>query len=480
MGADAGADAREAAEAPRFRNPNQSAATAHRPGVVLAVTACAAALTGIGLSSISVLFPELRRAFPGATSVTLSWVANVFTIVGAATLIPAGALADRTGRKRMVLIGVAMFIAGSILGAVAPNPGWLIAARFVQALGASCYTPASAALLVASYPPDRVASAIGIWAVTGGLSSAIGPPLAGLLVEVGDWRTTFWFNVPIGLLVFALGTRYLQESDRDPGRRVPDPFGTVLVMAAVSPIVFALVQAGRWGWSDARTLGWISVGLAITAVFVLRCARHDNPLIELSLFRLYSVRISNLGTFVIAIAWFCVYWAVIQFVISEWGWSATRAGLATSPVSFMSGFAGLVVGRFAPRTGHRVFILPGSLAFIATAIACLTIGEQPSVARIVAISTLMGCASGCVFPSFIAMTPLDVPASAHAVASGVNFMVQRIGTTIGVALAIAFVAAPTDADRVAGLHRAVAVTIASAVVAFLIGLAVNDTRRAKG
>jgi EmrB/QacA subfamily drug resistance transporter len=446
-----------------------------RPGIVMAITVAAISLTGIGLSSISVVYPELIKAFPEASPATLSWVANAFTIVGAATLIPAGALADRTGKKRMVLIGVALYLVGSFVGAVAPNAGWIIAGRTVQALGSSAYTPATAALLMSAFPPERLAAAIGVWSITGGITAAAGPPIAGLLINLGDWRWTFWFNLPFGVLVLVLSHRYLVEGERDRSRAIPDPLGAILVTAAVSPVVYALVQSTRWGWLDARTAGCLVAGVAIMGLFLLRCTRHPNPLVDLRLFRLRTLRIANLGAFVMSITWFCAYWAMVTFASRTWGWSALRIGGTTAPVSLMAGVAGIVAGRIAVRTGHRVFILPGTIAFALTTIWLWTvIDATPSNLEIIVGSALLGTASGCAFPSFIAASMVDVPVAQHAVGSGVNFMSQRIGTTVGVALAITFLTNPGGLD---GLHRCFVVTIVGTVLAFLIGLRI-DTRPA--
>jgi EmrB/QacA subfamily drug resistance transporter len=444
-----------------------------RPGIVMAITVAAVSLTGIGLSSISVVFPELRRAFPETSPATLSWIANAFTIVSAATLIPAGALADRTGKKRMVLIGVALYVVGSFVGAVAPNASWIIVGRTVQALGSSAYTPATAALLMSAFPPERLAAAIGVWSVTGGITAAAGPPIAGALIKLGDWRWTFWFNLPFGLLVLVLSHRYLVEGTRDRTRAIPDPLGAILVTAAVSPVVYALVQSTRWGWIDHRTIGSIVAGIAIMGLFVLRCARHPNPLVDLTLFRLRSLRTANQGTFVMAITWFCAYWGLITFASNTWGWSPLHIGGSTAPVSLMAGVVGIIVGRIAVHTGHRVFILPGAVAFALTTVALwLVVDTTPSDMEMIIGSALIGSSSGCVFPSFIAASMVDIPVAQHAVGSGVNFMSQRIGTTVGVALAITFLTNPGGLD---GLHRCFAVTIVGTVLAFLIGLRI-DTR----
>jgi MFS family permease len=165
----------------------------------------------------------------------LSWIANLFTIV-APLRCSAGVLADRIGRRKMLLIGVAMFTAGSLLGALAPNPSTIMAARVIQALGASAYTPAAAAVLISAFPAERLAMAIGVWAVTGGVSSALGPSLGGLVVGWGGWRWAFWLNIPVGLLVLIFGPHYLPDTKGDRSRAIPDPFGALLTILGISAI----------------------------------------------------------------------------------------------------------------------------------------------------------------------------------------------------------------------------------------------------
>jgi MFS family permease len=328
---------------------------------------------------------------------------------------------------------------------------------------------------MSAFPPERLAAAIGVWSVTGGITAAAGPPIAGALIKLGDWRWTFWFNVPAGLLVLVLAHRHLVESVRDRTKAIPDPVGAVLVTVGVSPIVYALVKSTTWGWIDRRTIGSILAGLAILGLFVVRCNRHPNPLIDLNLFRLKSLRVANLGTFIIAITWFCVYWGMISYASSEWHWSPLHIGGSTAPVSLMAGISGIVVGRIAVHTGHRVFILPGAVFFAITAIVLwVMIDTTPSDIKMIIGSAVIGTASGCVFPSFIAASMVEVPVAQHSVGSGVNFMTQRIGTTVGVALALTFLTRPGGLD---GLHRCLVVTIVGASLAFLIGLRI-DTRPA--
>jgi EmrB/QacA subfamily drug resistance transporter len=450
---------------------------ARNPWMVLLLVVSAAVLTGIGLSIMAVTFGEIAKAFPRASPAQLSWVANLFTIVGAATLVPAGALADRVGRRRMLLRCVAVFTAGSLLGALAPDPAWIMAARTLQALGASAYTPAAAAVLISAFPPERLGTAIGVWAVTGGISAALGPSLGGLVVAWGGWRWAFWVNIPIGVFVLALGPRYLPRGSTDRSRAVPDPLGAILTMVGISAITLAVVQNKRqpgWGWTGERTLVTAACGLAVIGWFLVRCRRHPNPLIDLGLFRIANVRRGAFGTFVVAVTWFCIYWGIVQYTIGTWGWSPFRAGVATAPVALFSGIVGITAGRLANRYGHRVFILPGSVATIATAVwFWVSLDATPRMWSVVVPgSVLLGLSTGLIFPSFIAVSLHDVPTDRHAIGSGINFMTQRIGTTLGVALAITFLSGSTGTG---GVQRTLAVAIVGSVVCFVIGLRV-DTR----
>jgi EmrB/QacA subfamily drug resistance transporter len=443
--------------------------------LVLTMVISTAALTGIGLSIMSVAFHEIRRAFPETSPAQLSWINNLFTIVGAATLVPCGVLADRVGRKRMMLVGIAVFTAGSFVGALAPNPTWIMIGRTIQALGSSAYTPAGAALLIAAFPPERLASAIGVWSITGGVSSALGPSLGGLVVDRGGWQWAFWLNIPIGLVVLVIGPRVLTETSTDRTKKMPDLVGVALIMLGVSAVTLGVVQnktKPNWGWLGTNTWLCFAVGLALLGWLVHRCRHQPNPLIELDLFRLHNVKVGTIGTFVIAAAWFALNWAIVQHTINAWEWSVFKAGLSTAPVSLFSGLTGVLTGRVAHRFGHRRFILIGSSGTIATCVFLwFALGDEPALwTGVVPGCLILGLFTGMVFPSYIATTLLDVAPLRHAVAGSVSFMIQRIGTTFGVALAITFIAGNAATTA---LHQTLVVTMLGCAICFILGFQVR-------
>ncbi len=327
----------------QIEDPVESDARTGRAGWVLAIVIATTALTGLSMSIMVVAFPAIRSDFVGATPAQLSWINNLFTIVSAATLIPAGVLADRAGRKRMVLIGTVLFTVGSSIGALAPAPGWIMVGRTVQALGAASYGPAGIALLIAVFPADRLPSAIGIWAVVSGVSSAAGPSLGGVIIDQGGWTWAFWLNLPICLFVLAFGPFVMHESARDRTRQLPDLLGVVLVMATTSVITLAIVQSKTrpgWGWLGWKTLACAAAGGALLAWFIAACRRSPNPLLRLELFRAGDLRYGALGVLLIGVGFYAVNWAFVQHTVNQWGWDIARAGLATCPVALDVGDLG--------------------------------------------------------------------------------------------------------------------------------------------
>ena len=454
--------------------PAVSDVRAPRSGWVLAMVIATTALTGISMSIMVVTFPAIRLDFPDATPAQLSWINNLFTIVSAATLIPCGVLADRVGRKRMLLVGTALFTAGSLIGALAPSPGWIMAGRTVQALGAAAFGPAGTALLISAFPPERLPTAIGIWAVTSGVSSAAGPSLGGLVVDWGGWPWAFWISVPIGLVALVVGPFALRETARDRTRRLPDLLSVALVMAATSVITLGVVQRktdADWGWLGAKTLMCFVLGGVLLAAFISRCRRSPNPLLQLDLFRADRVRFGTIGLFVSGVAFYSLYWAFVQHTVNQWGWTISRAGVATCPIALVSGISAVISSRSAARYGQRPFIFVGSLGVVGSCVFLwLAMGDEPSLWTVLVGGALLGLFSGLVFPAYIATTLLGVRADQHSVASAINFMVQRTSATLGTALAITFIA---GARASTGLHQALVVCAVGSTVGFALGFLVR-------
>lgn len=248
---------------------------------VTAVVSAAAFVAALDLFIVNVAFPALGEDFPGAGVSELSWVLNGYAIVFAALLVPAGRFADLVGRKRCFLAGLLVFVAASVACAAAPSLAVLVGGRVLQAAGAALLVPTSLGLLLAEFPPEERATAVGVWAAVGGVAAASGPPLGGLLVQA-SWRWIFLVNVPVGLAAAFAGARLLAEV-KDPARgRVPDLLGAAALMGGVAAATVAIVEGPDWGFGSGRTAGQRRAPLAALtdvarASLRRRLAAHPHP-----------------------------------------------------------------------------------------------------------------------------------------------------------------------------------------------------------
>lgn len=218
---------------------------------------------------------------------------------------------------------------------------------------------------MSAFPPNRLPFAVGLWSTGIGVSNSVGPPLAGVLIAAGGWRWVFLSGVPLAV-VAATAARKLDDGETDPSASMPDPMGSLLVICGVAPLVYSLVRGSTWGWFDERTLGLATIGALILAMFVIRCGRNPNPLVDLRMFRLPMFGAGIAGGFVMTATWFCTYWGLVLYVTSAWDWSPIRAGLATSPVPLLAGITGMSVNQIARRTGLRIIIFIGAGLLVLT------------------------------------------------------------------------------------------------------------------
>ena len=231
-------------------------------------------LSSLDLFIVNIAFPSISASYHDESLSSLSWVLSAYTIVFAAVLVPAGRWADRTGRKRAFLLGLAIFTTASALCAVSPSLEFLIGARVLQAVGGALMLPTSLGLLLAAFGPARKGAAIGLWSAVGGAAAALGPPIGGLLVQA-SWRWVFLVNLPFALVALVLGVRELHEI-RDPDAHKSDLLGAVLLTVAVASLVAAIVEGSDWGWTSARIIGAFALAVARRRR-ASSCAPCDTP-----------------------------------------------------------------------------------------------------------------------------------------------------------------------------------------------------------
>lgn len=451
--------------------PPSSDQLSRRVWAVIIVAGISQLLPSANLSIMYVVYPEIEKAFPDIGKGALSWVINSYTVMSAATLVLGGVIADRTGRKRAQAVGVFGFLAGSFCCALATGVPWLIVGRSLMGLGSSVLITATTALALRDVPPTKRATAFGITSSFGGVGAAAGPVIGSAIISAGGWRWAFWVNVPLALVILVAGRLVFQESREETDEPFPDPFGALMLLAGVSLGILALVQSPSWHWADPRTIGCLAAGGLLLAMLVRRSLRHPRPVIDFRLFEHRNFALLTSGAFTLGIGWFGVYFCLVQFLRNEWHYGLVEAGMLVSPIPFGAGVLAPLCGKVADRIGYRVLVTLGGSAFVLGSICMITlIGHEPSVARWMPGVILLAIGTGISFPAVQGGPVVDMPPEQYAIAVGFNQTVQRIGSGIGTAIAVVFVA---NAGFAGGFDHMFWVMLGSSISLVVFGLALR-------
>jgi EmrB/QacA subfamily drug resistance transporter len=448
-----------------------------RRWAILAVLCAVAFMAQLDFFIVNVALAGIGDAFPGSSLSGLSWVLSAYAIVFAAVLVPAGRLADLRGRKKILLLGIAVFTAASAICAVAPALGVLIAGRAIQALGAAMIVPTSLGLLYPSFPARQHTLVVGIWAGVAAIAASAGPPVGGLLVAL-SWRWIFVINLPIGVVTILAGIVVLPEVRQPRGARFPDAASVLSLLAAVSLLVLATVQGPEWGWGDTRVVGLFVLAALAGAISVERTLRAPSPVIERALFRSAPFSAATVALLLFFCGFSIFLLGAALFMQDVWHFSALDAGLGICPAPIVAVPFALSAGPIRRRFGRTAPATVGTLAMaVAGAFWMLETGNTADYAREMLPGLIvMGVAGGLSqAPMFAAAATL--PPDRATTGSAVLNMSRQIGSAIGVAVLIALTAMAVD--PLAGFHRAWAVQVGVALVAACVLVAFAESRNPK-
>lgn len=444
-------------------------------GTVLGIASFGAFLAFLDATIVNVAFPSIRESFPDSTISNLSWILNAYNIVFAAFLVPFGRMSDLIGRRRAFVWGVLVFTVASVLCALSPSVGFLIGARVVQALGAAMLVPASLALVVAAFPAERRTHAVGLWGASAALASGLGPPIGGLLVELGDWRWAFLVNLPFGIAAWVIARRSLVES-RAPGRRtLPDLGGAALFALALGLLTLGIVQGDEWGWTSWAVIACFVVSLLLIVFFVFSSRRHRSPLLDPELLKVGAFKVGNVATVAAGMGFYAYLLTNILWLTYVWGYSVLRAGMALVPAALIAAVVAAVLGPIAARRGYRLFIVPGALIWAAGYVWYATqVGTTPAfLTQWLPGQVLSGIGVGMTLPLLGSATLAAVPGGRYATASAVASSTRQLGGVLGIALLVVIIGTPTPATSVdsfrQGWWMSVACFVAVAVIALFLG-----------
>ncbi|MQY25356.1 DHA2 family efflux MFS transporter permease subunit [Nocardia aurantia] len=415
-----------------------SSATAARPR---APRSLAAVLLAVGIPMFMVTLDNLvvTNALPvikqelDASLADLQWFVNAYTLSFASLLLTASALGDRIGRKRMFLIGIAVFTAASAACALATEPWMLITARAVQGFGGAAVMPLSLTLLSAAVPEKMRSAAIGIWGGLSGLGVALGPVIGGAVVNGLNWQWIFWLNVPIGILALPFVARVLSESYGGTGRF--DLPGLVLGSTGVLAVVWGIVHGADDGWTAGRVLVALIAGVVLLAGLIAWELRTPHPLLPLRLFRSRAFGIANITTFTFGVGVFGSIFLLAQYFQVVQHLDPLQSGIRTLPWTLAPMVVAPIAGLVVDRVGARTLIVAGqALQAIALGWIAAVVTVHTTFGAFVGPFVLAGIGMGLTFAPGATVIMSSAAPQDQAVASGTSNTLREVGVALGIAV----------------------------------------------
>jgi EmrB/QacA subfamily drug resistance transporter len=428
---------------------------------VTAIVSVGVFMASLDLFIVNIAFPAIARHFGDASLSSLSWILSAYAIVFAALLVPAGRWADAFGRKRVFLLGLGIFVGASAACALAPSVELLVAARVVQATGGALMVPTSLGLMLPEFTATERPVAIGVWAATGGIAAAAGPPLGGLLVQA-DWRWVFLVNVPVGLAGLALGARTLVER-RELGGARPDVVGAATLIVAVGSLVVAIVKGQEWGWTSPAILSLLAVTAVLVPVIWRRGERHPAPVIEPAMLRVRSFGLALAASLLFFAAFGAMLLAGVLFLTTVWHESVLHAGLMLFPGPATAAALSVPSARLGARVGYRVPGVLGATLFAAgTAWWITQTGNSPAyLSEFLPGMVIGGAGVGLVIPTLTGAGASSLAPERFATGAAVLTMGRQIGSALGIAVLVAVLGAATS--EAADYHTAWLISAAGAL-----------------
>ncbi|HEY6760892.1 MAG TPA: MFS transporter [Baekduia sp.] len=405
---------------------------------VLGLASVASFMVALDTLVVSTALTTIRRDL-GASVADLEWTVNAYNLTFAVLLLPASAIGDRLGRRRVFAAGLVAFSLASAACAVAPDVTTLILARAVQGAGAAFVMPLALALVGAAFPPERRGAAMGAMQGLTGLSVAAGPVIGGAIAQGIDWPWIFWLNVPIGLVAAPLVLARIPESIGDRSRLRIDARGLVLITAAALGLVWGLVRGNDAGWGSPEVLASFAAGAAFLVAFVAaQRASGDAALLPPRLFAKRAFSAGNAANFLLVASLFSAVFFFAQYQQTGLGQDPLAAGLRLLPWTATLFFVAPVAGKLVDRFGERPFLV-GGMTLQAIGLAWVALLADPSLEYYKMVPALMiaGCGVSMAFPAVMNAVTGAVGPQDMGKAAGTNSMLRELGGVFGIAVCVA-------------------------------------------
>jgi EmrB/QacA subfamily drug resistance transporter len=451
-----------------------------KPWTVLILLSVAQFMVILDVTVVNVALPSIGRSLSFHPA-DLQWVVTAYVLFTGGLLLLGGRAADMLGRRRVFLTGLGIFTAASLASALAPSAGALVVSRGAQGLGAALLTPGALATITAAYAGAQRTTALTVWGAIGGGGAAVGQVLGGVLTTAFGWRSVFFINVPVGLLVAALVLRAV-PADRPAraDRRQLDTLGALTVVAGLVLLVYAVEGTGEHGWGSAHTLIALAAATALLVAFVAVELRVSQPLVPPSIWRTRSL-VSGValmfGATGLLVGTFFLNSLYLQRALGK---SALETGLAFLPITVVLGIGSHLASRFIRQVGSRTLAVAG-LALMAVGAILLSVAPEHAryLTELLPGFLVIGLGVGLAFPAASVTTMSDVDHAQAGLASGLMTTGHELGAALGVAT-LSAVATGTGGSFAAGYGNAFLIAAVLAVAFAVVALVTVPSVRPSG
>jgi EmrB/QacA subfamily drug resistance transporter len=433
----------------------------------LALLALTQFMIVIDASITNVALPTIGRDLD-INQTDLSWVVNAYTLTFGGFLLLGGRLADLVGRRRMFVVGLAVFGFGSLLGGLSGSSNFLDGARALQGLGAAFVAPAALSLVTTIFAEGAERNrALGVWGAVAGAGGAVGVLLGGILTQI-DWRLVLFVNVPVAAIAMFAAPRVLPEGKDPTEVKGFDLPGAITVTAGLGLLVFAMVKASQEGWGTTATIVRLAISAALLIGFVVIELRTKHPLLPFSIFRLRTLRGANIAGLLTGMSLFSMFLFISYYLQYVLGYSAIKTGIAYLPLAFAIIVTAGAASQLVTRIGFKPTLI-GGLVMVAVGLFWFSkISPNGSyLSDVLGPSILAGCGLGFTFVPVTIAAVTGTSGPQAGIASGLINTSQQIGGALGVAILVSVSTSRiADFGRAAGTHEAL---VAGYSRAFLVG-----------
>jgi EmrB/QacA subfamily drug resistance transporter len=406
-----------------------------RPGTERSMTtlmsACVVVVVAM-VAAINLALPELAASSLRPSSTALLWIVDAYIIVFGCLLIPAGALADRLGRKGVLLAGLGTFTAGCLASAAAPSVPFLLAARGLTGLGAALVMPATLSLLMQVTPPERKPQAIATWSAATGAAGALGNLGGGLILQWLPWQGLFLVIGPLAGVLALLVARAAPRGERHAASL--DPVGASLVTGSVFLLLLAIIEGPERGWTSTLVLGSALGATLLFGSFVRHALRSDHPMLDPRIFLIPRLRTGAVGVAAVFFGLFALFFVNAQYLQFAKGYSPLTTGVAILPLPLVMVIVSRRSVALAGRIGVRTVVTGGLVALAAGLAALSFVSATTSYLPYGLALVLVAAGMGLSVPSLSTGIVTSLPQAQAGVGSGINSAVREIGAALGVAV----------------------------------------------